>query len=675
MKLEREIVLAALLHDIGKFAQRANLEHYKAKNMEDTLCPFVKEKGYFSHKHTLYTQGFLETDSTRNVLHNLEMEKIDIVKTIQLAACHHKPSSFEDWLIAHADRLSSGSDRLHEFERDDELKYYETPFIEIVSEICFDKNKKNELSKIPLSKETYRNMWEKFEKDFRNLKYDNYNDFLDKLDALLLEHTNVIPSATNADADISLYQHSKTTAAFASVLYEYYKENTMQFTEFLPKNEQFFLFINGDLSGIQKYIFDIKTAKDSAKILRAKSYEIKKLCSDKSRELAEKLRVSYANVLTNAGGKFLLVVPNTNSSRELLPKLKLEIEEYFIEKFVGKLSLNISKGIAATAIDLEAKNIRNLLRNINYAADSAKQKKFQTYIAKHGAKLEVYETDKQAEKENDRLSSIGAKLTKERPYYAPKQENGNLLTFEDIANKSKGNKKLAMFKADIDNLGLIFSSGLGTRISFSRIAQLSEILDNFFTNTYYEFIEKHDNYKDKIYTVFSGGDDLCILGAWDAVIDFASEFHKKFEIFSNNNPSITISAGIALANSKLPVRNISSMAEENLEKSKKEKNKNSLTIFDTTVSWNELDNQIKKAKELVNYLNNGDISIGSVYKMINFTERAKNKDYLWISNLTYMIARNIEEENAKKLFLDFRDNIKESRIAVSYALYMQRGEK
>jgi len=538
MNLEKEIIISALLHDIGKFAQRANIEQYKAKNMEETLCPFVKEKGYFSHKHTLYTQGFLEAASTRNVLHKLESEKIDIVKTIQLAANHHKPSSFEAWLIAHADRLSSGSDRLHEFERDDELKYYETPFIEIVSEVNLQNQQKCELKKIQLGREEYAKMWKNFETDFCNLKYTDYENFIEELDKLLKKHTSIIPSATNADADISLYQHAKTTAAFASVLYEYYKENTMQFTEFLPKDEQIFLFINGDLSGIQKYIFDVKITEDSAKKLRAKSYEIKELCNSKSNELAKKFGVSYANVLTNAGGKFLLVVPNTNKNKELLPQLKLKIEEDFVEKFAGKLSLNISDGVPATATDLEAKNIKKLLLNINYQADIAKQNKFQTYIAKHGAKLNIF-ADELIEKKEKELANKGATLVNNPPYYAPRNEKG-LLTFEAIANKSTGNNKLAMFKADIDNLGFIFNSSLGARISFSRVAQLSETLNHFFTETYYEFVQNHNNYKDKIYTVFSGGDDLCILGAWDAVINFACEFHKKFKDFTNNNPSTVV---------------------------------------------------------------------------------------------------------------------------------------
>ncbi|MDR2580748.1 MAG: hypothetical protein LBC85_07125 [Fibromonadaceae bacterium] len=231
-----------------------------------------------------------------------------------------------------------------------------------------------------------------------------------------------------------------------------------------------------------------------------------------------------------------------------------------------------------------------------------------------------------------------------------------------------------MFKADIDNLGLIFSSGLGSRVSFSRVAQLSETLNQFFTHTYYEFVENHNFYKDKIYTIFSGGDDLCLLGAWDAVIEFASEFHKKFEEFMNKNPSITMSAGIVLVNNKLPIKIIARETEVSLEKSKNAPNKNSITVFDTTVSWSELDNQIEKAKELKNYLDSEKVSLGSVYKMISFAEREKNKDYLYLSNSTYMIARNIKDENAKKLFLDLRDNIRESRIAISYALYTQRSK-
>ena len=33
-------------------------------------------------------------------------------------------------------------------------------------------------------------------------------------------------------------------------------------------------------------------------------------------------------------------------------------------------------------------------------------------------------------------------------------------SFEDISNAATGNKKIAVYKADVDNLGMIFSIGL-----------------------------------------------------------------------------------------------------------------------------------------------------------------------------------------------------------------------
>jgi hypothetical protein len=49
------------------------------------------------------------------------------------------------------------------------------------------------------------------------------------------------------------------------------------------------------------------------------------------------------------------------------------------------------------------------------------------------------------------------------PYVAPWKDeaHGELKTFEEIADTSAGANKVAMFKADIDNLGLVFSSSMG----------------------------------------------------------------------------------------------------------------------------------------------------------------------------------------------------------------------
>ena len=768
-----EIVLAAFLHDIGKFAQRAKADKYKAVGMESALCP-SKQGGYYSHQHSLYTQGFLEQNK------DCFPKDVNITNIIQLAAKHHNPSSNYEWIIAHADRISSGSDRLcnlFDYDKDDERKFYEKPFINTVSTVNIKNVEKGKPAYTPLetlggdsllasnderiSQEIYADLWKKFEKDFCGLsKPKNFEEFLLSLDSLLERYLWCVPSATNVDTDVSLYQHSKTTAAFAGVLFRYFEEKKPEHKENLP-DDNIFLFINGDISGIQNYIFDLKSTTDNAKLLRARSFQILALSEIISHYCVKQFGVCGVNVLFSAGGKFMLVVPNTKNAKNLLEKLQFEIEIYFVREFGAKLNFCLSDGVEAkcTELEIDDKNHKNkinkLLNKIGEKADFAKSVKLQKYINKHGVKLdELYKKlqisgeckicEMPKEKESDEyckncknLTEIGEKLTKAYfielktdkllpfgemidiqkenkfqyfgykineyeagspimylPYTAPKNKNGSLLSFEEIAKKSDGVEKLAMFKADIDNLGLVFGNGLGERVSFSRYAQLSRILHCFFSQYYAEFVENSPIYKDKIYTVFSGGDDLCILGSWGAVMNFANDFHKAFNGFTNNNPSITMSGGIALANSNIPVRYIAEEAEKMLELSKNRRDrkdeskivKNAITVFGTTVSWEEYQKCLQDGEKLNEALDNNELlSTGVVYKMIDFANRAKNaengnlREMTWASNFRYMVARDLKDEDVKKQelknwFLGFGtpEEMKKSRIAVSFALYKQR---
>jgi CRISPR-associated protein Csm1 len=281
------------------------------------------------------------------------------------------------------------------------------------------------------------------------------------------------------------------------------------------------------------------------------------------------------------------------------------------------------------------------------------------------------------------------------PYTAPYKNENVLCDFEDITKKAEGDKKLAMFKADIDNLGLVFTSawgeGIDNKISFSRYAQLSRQLHYFFSAYLTQFISLSD-YKDKIYIVFSGGDDLCLLGPWDAVMHFAADFRKMFSDFTNNNPSVTLSGGIALFVPSLPVRSAAAMTEEALEEAKSRKDtdgkpvKNGISVFGVTASWEEYEKSLKDAKTIAQYMKDGQVSSGVVYKMIDFANRAQRvkngslRDMVWMSNYRYIIARNIKPEHkeAIEFFHKFGVNpeaMEKSRIAASYALYANRKKK
>lgn len=278
------------------------------------------------------------------------------------------------------------------------------------------------------------------------------------------------------------------------------------------------------------------------------------------------------------------------------------------------------------------------------------------------------------------------------PYTAPKEKDGTIKMFEDIVRDSTGNRKLAMFKADIDNLGLIFTSSLGTRLSLARYAEMSRILHYFFSTYYAYFVENHPAYKNKIYTVFSGGDDLCVLGAWDIILHFAYDFRQELQKLTNNNPSVTLSGGIVLAASSLPVRNIAEAAEEQLELSKDFNGeqtgqgslimKNAVTVFNTSVSWEDFHTYLGYGEQLVQYMAEAKLGTAPVYKLIGFANREKQvrsgniREMVWRSNFRYTVARTIKDEDAelKNLFLSFgtADSILKARIAASYALYANR---
>lgn len=187
------------------------------------------------------------------------------------------------------------------------------------------------------------------------------------------------------------------------------------------------------------------------------------------------------------------------------------------------------------------------------------------------------------------------------PYDSEKNQQ---LSFSDIAAKSKGDNKLALLKLDVDNLGNIFSKGLGESSTVSRITSLSRMLALYFEG-YINHLIHENNWQDSLYVVFSGGDDTFIVGAWDKVLDFAREFYVKFREFTCHHPQVTFSAGICIFREDFPVIMSSRLTEEALEyaKSYLEKGdelpqKNRMSLFGEVFNWTEFDT-VRDLKDLL----------------------------------------------------------------------------
>ncbi|MBD3186427.1 type III-A CRISPR-associated protein Cas10/Csm1 [Candidatus Bathyarchaeota archaeon] len=169
--------------------------------------------------------------------------------------------------------------------------------------------------------------------------------------------------------------------------------------------------------------------------------------------------------------------------------------------------------------------------------------------------------------------------------------------------------KLAILKVDIDNLGIIFSTGFGcqsidtmkdttSRTSMSRISTLSFMIDMFFTLEINRLASRYN-----IYVIFAGGDDLTVVGRHDEIIAFSMALEDHFRLWVQEHPMIHISAGIAIITPNYPFRRAVELAEDALERSKRSgletrdfnKMKHAVTIFDHTMKWREFFRQVQVA--------------------------------------------------------------------------------
>lgn len=202
--------------------------------------------------------------------------------------------------------------------------------------------------------------------------------------------------------------------------------------------------------------------------------------------------------------------------------------------------------------------------------------------------------------------------------------NGN--TFEKFAAEAEGINRIGILRADVDNLGHAFVAGFkdpenhDRYATLSRTAALSRQLSLFF-KFYINHILKEGEYSLRegrkpgnrnAAIVYSGGDDLFIVGAWNEVIELAVDIRRDFERYTEG--TLTISAGIGVYHDSYPISAIAKEVEELEDASKKLPGKNGVTLFvdgeshkiiseegeqtvkDGTYSWKDLETKVVEEK-------------------------------------------------------------------------------
>jgi len=185
--------------------------------------------------------------------------------------------------------------------------------------------------------------------------------------------------------DVSLYDHLRATAAIASCLYLYHSEKeTLSEDELRKKGTDQFCLAAGDISGIQNYIFDIASigvGGGVARRLRARSLFVQLCCEVTSHLILRKLNLPInIHTIMNSGGRFYLLLPNTDRTNEVIDEVQHITSEWFSKEINGELALNLST-VPFGEDDFKAGSngtggFGNVLKEINEALNLRKQRRF-----------------------------------------------------------------------------------------------------------------------------------------------------------------------------------------------------------------------------------------------------------------------------------------------------------
>jgi len=242
------------------------------------------------------------------------------------------------------------------------------------------------------------------------------------------------------------------------------------------------------------------------------------------------------------------------------------------------------------------------------------------------------------------------------------------MNFEDIAAKAEGRPLLGYVKADVDYLGILFAQGLREdepgkgHDTAAHVAALSRELDVFFSGWMQHRLSGNadSDYRD-FYTIFSGGDDLFLVGPWDKAAALAREVRDRLAAFVGNNPALTLSAGILFTKERYPISRAAEDAEAMLELSKEhtwiddrqEKHKrNQLTVLGDTLRWEiapEIFAEIKKLESGSKYLTSAFlydlIEYGRLYQL--WAKEKKIEGLRYKPLFAYNIARNLRRADTE----------------------------
>lgn len=451
----------------------------------------------------------------------------------------------------------------------------------------------------------------------------------------------------------------------------------------MEKEQQFEkLFVGGDLSGIQKFLYNITSSKAAVSLIGRSAYlrdYMKKVCDDMEKAI-KSAGATYTKIIYCSGGKFYLLSDNSETIIQAIEDYARTIKKQLWDEHQGQLGIAISyipfHEHPDGKVDVAGQPSQKpgiLWKIVNNDFTRQKRQKFKEILEEQ---FDSFFCPVSVGEINNVCAVTGIESNNCVPvddkdetviYVLPsvkkqiqlgeqiRQENG-FKTFEDYANKSY----LGILRMDVDGLGKKFTEGFPSIAAYEKF---SNRLTDFFENEVRN-IQKKEEFKDYLNIIYAGGDDLFVVGRWDKTIDFAKRIHDEtIKRFKDDN--ITISGGIAIVKPKYPIAKAAEKSGEAEHVAKQFNNgeKNAFTLLGQTISWDKEFDYVKQYKDdfvrLICANSAKALNKSLLHKIMLYAtiaelneereKRGEQRDFRCVWHASYYLTRQMEKNKKDNL--------------------------
>ncbi len=433
------------------------------------------------------------------------------------------------------------------------------------------------------------------------------------------------------------------------------------------------LFVGGDISGIQKFLYNI-SSKKAAVSLKGRSIYLKEYMKDVCDDIMKSVKDAGAKDVKDiycSGGKFYLLTTYSEAITQAIDCKAAEVKNNLWKKHLGQLGLNISYvpftenddgSVDCCQFTHQKPGILWKMVNADFAHQ--KNQKFKNLLVEDyqnffeplavGGKpkvcavtgIESSDCIKSKDLDDEKEVYVLPSVYKQIKLGEDKRKSEHFKTFEEYA----GNTDLGILRMDVDGLGMRFIEGFD---SISQYRAFSERLVDFFEKGVAK-LQQEPAYKEHLNIIYAGGDDLFIIGRWDKVIDFAERIHKETERHFQKD-GISISGGMVRVQPKYPISKAAELSgdAENAAKQFNNGEKNAFHFLGKTVSWEKEFDYVKNFKQqFVSLIDGYGLSSGILHKLMLYASVAehnkvlrkegKAEDFSYIWHISYYLTRYID---------------------------------